>query len=112
VLRDVELALDASVPTKTHILDLLHRLIGSNPDRSPKDLSTKRFGFGNCAESKRRSLCHPQTGRGEAQLRHDPAKASIVIMLRSLKLHGLAHAVDDLVAKGAPAPEAATLLVS
>ncbi|WP_297767787.1 IS21-like element helper ATPase IstB [uncultured Roseovarius sp.] len=41
-------------------------------------------------------------------MRHDPAGASIVIMLRSLKLHGMAHAVDDLVAQGAPAFEAAT----
>ncbi|MBT8460542.1 MAG: ATP-binding protein, partial [Boseongicola sp.] len=33
-------------------------------------------------------------------MRHDPAGASIVIMLRSLKLHGMAHAVDDLVTQG------------
>lgn len=39
-------------------------------------------------------------------MRHDPAGASIIIMLRSLKLHGMAHAVDDLVAQGAPAFEA------
>jgi len=32
-------------------------------------------------------------------MRHDPAGASIVIMLRSLKLYGMAHAVDDLVAR-------------
>ena len=30
-------------------------------------------------------------------MRHDPAGASIVIMLRSLKLHGMAQAVNDLV---------------
>ena len=41
-------------------------------------------------------------------MRHDPAGASIVIMLRSLKLHGMAQAVDDLVAQGAPAFEAVT----
>jgi len=45
-------------------------------------------------------------------MRHDPAGASIVIMLRSLKLHGMAHAVDDLVAQGAPAFEAATPMLS
>ena len=33
-------------------------------------------------------------------------------MLRSLKLHGMAHAVDDLVAQGAPAFEAATPMLS
>lgn len=45
-------------------------------------------------------------------MRHDPAGASIVIMLRSLKLHGMAHAVDDLVAQGVPAFEAATPMLS
>ena len=48
----------------------------------------------------------------ESAMRHDPAGASIVIMLRSLKLHGMAHAVDDLVAQGAPAFEAATPMLS
>ena len=45
-------------------------------------------------------------------MRHDPAGASIVIMLRSLKLHGMAQAVDDLVVQGAPAFEAATPILS
>jgi hypothetical protein len=45
-------------------------------------------------------------------MRHDPAGASIVIMLRSLKLHGMAHAVNDLVEQGAPAFEAAIPMLS
>ena len=45
-------------------------------------------------------------------MRHDPAGASIVIMLRSLKLYGMANAVEDLVAQGAPAFEAAIPLLS
>ena len=45
-------------------------------------------------------------------MRHDPAGASIVIMLRSLKLYGMANAVEDLAAQGAPAFEAATPLLS
>ena len=45
-------------------------------------------------------------------MRHNPAGASIVIMLRSLKLHSMAHAVDDLVAQGAPAFETATPILS
>lgn len=45
-------------------------------------------------------------------MRHDPAGASIVIMLRSLKLYGMAQAVEDLVAQGAPAFEAATPMLS
>ena len=45
-------------------------------------------------------------------MRHDPAGASIVIMLRSLKLYGMANAVEDLVAQGGPAFEAATPMLS
>ncbi|MFI8619228.1 IS21-like element helper ATPase IstB [Acidovorax sp. NPDC077693] len=40
-------------------------------------------------------------------MRHDPAIASIVIMLRELKMHGMAHAVNELAEQGAPAFEAA-----
>ena len=29
-------------------------------------------------------------------MRHDPASAAIVIMLRSLKMYGMAQAVEDL----------------
>jgi DNA replication protein DnaC len=45
-------------------------------------------------------------------MRHNPAGASIVIMLRSLKLYGMAQAVDDLMAQGAPAFEAAIPMLS
>ena len=40
-------------------------------------------------------------------MRHDPAAGTIVIMLRSLKLYGMAQAVTDLIEQGAPAFEAA-----
>ena len=30
-------------------------------------------------------------------MRHDPASGAIVIMLRSLKMHGMAPAVTDLI---------------
>lgn len=36
VLRTVELALEAGVPTKTHILNLLHRLIDRKPTEHPE----------------------------------------------------------------------------
>ncbi|WP_299867217.1 IS21 family transposase [uncultured Roseobacter sp.] len=36
VLRSVELALEAGVPTKTHILNLLHRLIDRKPTEHPE----------------------------------------------------------------------------
>jgi hypothetical protein len=41
----------------------------------------------------------------EAAVRHDPAAGAIVIMLRSLKMHGMARAVTDLIGQGAPAFE-------
>jgi len=45
-------------------------------------------------------------------MRHDPASAAIVIMLRSLKLHGMAQAVTDLAEQGAPAFETAVPTLS
>lgn len=35
VLCDVELALEAGVPTKTHVLNLLHRLLDGTPTDQP-----------------------------------------------------------------------------
>jgi DNA replication protein DnaC len=40
-------------------------------------------------------------------MRHDPAVAALVIMLRQLKMHGMAQAVGELAEQGAPAFEAA-----
>ena len=40
-------------------------------------------------------------------MRHDPASAALVVMLRGLKMFGMAQAVGDLVEQGAPAFEAA-----
>ena len=45
-------------------------------------------------------------------MRHDPASGAIVVMLRSLKMHGMAQAVTDLMAQGAPAFEAAVPILS
>ena len=45
-------------------------------------------------------------------MRHDPASGAIVIMLRSLKMHGMAQAVTDLIEQGAPAFEAAVPILS
>ena len=45
-------------------------------------------------------------------MRHDPAASSIVIMLRSLKMYGMAQVVTDLVEQGAPAFEAAMPILS
>lgn len=40
-------------------------------------------------------------------MRHDPASAALVVMLRGLKMFGMAQAVTELVEQGAPAFEAA-----
>ena len=45
-------------------------------------------------------------------MRHDPASGALVIMLRSLKMHGMAQAVDELAQQGAPAFEAAIPVLS
>ena len=45
-------------------------------------------------------------------MRHDPASGAIVIMLRSLKMYGMAQAVTDLIEQGAPAFSAAVPMVS
>ena len=45
-------------------------------------------------------------------MRHDPASGAIIIMLRSLKMYGLAQAVTDLMEQGAPAFEAVVPVLS
>jgi len=45
-------------------------------------------------------------------MRHDPAAGALVIMLRSLKMQGMAQAVDELAQQGAPAFEAAIPMLS
>ncbi|HKV06501.1 MAG TPA: IS21-like element helper ATPase IstB [Thermoanaerobaculia bacterium] len=45
-------------------------------------------------------------------MRHDPASAAIVIMLRGLKTYGMAQAVEDLIEQGSPAFEAAVPILS
>src|SRR3974390_1786648 len=45
-------------------------------------------------------------------MRHDPASGAIVVMLRSLKMYGLAQAASDLIEQGAPAFTAAVPILS
>jgi DNA replication protein DnaC len=111
VLTAVELALEAGAPTKTHILNVLHRLIDGKPidppavkpphaltltpNRRPTSNATTR-----CAKPGRRAM------------RHNPAAGALVIMLRSLKMHGMAQAVGELTEQGSPAFEAALPILS
>lgn len=45
-------------------------------------------------------------------MRHDPASAAVVIMLRALKMFGMAQAVSDLMEQASPAFEAAVPILS
>src|SRR6056297_2384019 len=68
-----------------------------------------------CGVSQRRMSnammdCGP--GPPEAVMRHDPASGAIIIMLRSLKMHGMAQAVTDLMEQGAPAFDAAVPMLA
>ena len=45
-------------------------------------------------------------------MRHDPAAAAVTIMLRSLKMHGMAQAAAELAEQGAPAFQGAIPILS
>ena len=45
-------------------------------------------------------------------MRHDPASGDIIIMLRSVKMHGVTQAVTDLMEQGAPAFDAAVPILA
>ena len=45
-------------------------------------------------------------------MRHDPASAAVVVMLRGLKMYGMAQAVGELIEQGAPAFEASAPVLS
>ena len=45
-------------------------------------------------------------------MRHDPASAAVVVMLRGLKMYGMADAVSDLIEQGAPAFQASVPILS
>ena len=84
VLAAVELALEAGAPTKTHILNLLHRLVDGKPIDAPPvkppdalTLTTDRWPTSSAS-----TLC---AMLGRRAMRHNPAAGAIVIMLRSLK---------------------------
>ena len=49
---------------------------------------------------------------GRCVMRHDPASAAVEVMLRSLKMYGMAQAVGELIEQGAPAFDAAVPILS
>src|SRR6516165_9783862 len=50
--------------------------------------------------------------RGRPAMRQDPAGAAIIVMLRGLKMFGMAQAVGDLMEQGAPAFNSAVPMLS
>ena len=58
------------------------------------------------------SVMTPSALPRRCAMRHDPASAAVVIMLRGLKMHGMAQAVGELMEQGAPAFEAAMPILS
>ena len=59
-----------------------------------------------------RAMTACAAGNRGCAMRHDPASAAIVIMMRSLKMYGMAQAVEDLIEQGSPAFEAAVPILS
>src|ERR1700691_1720413 len=53
------------------------------------------------------SAMTPCAKSGRRAMRHNPAAGAISIMLRSLKMHGMAQAIGELTEQGSPAFEAA-----
>src|SRR6202042_1689955 len=49
---------------------------------------------------------------GRRAMRHNPVAGAVVIMLRTLKMHGMAQAVGELTEQGSPAFEAAVPILS
>ena len=45
-------------------------------------------------------------------MRHNPASGAVIVMLRSLKMQGMAQAVDEQAEQGSPAFEAAVPILS
>ena len=110
VLCAVELALEAGVATKTHVLNVLHRLIdGKAPPASPID-APRRCAW-HRSHSPMSGAMMPFAMEG-CVMRHDPASAAVVVMLKALKMYGMAQAVGDLIEQGAPAFDAAVPILS
>ena len=118
VLTAGELALAEGVATRTHVLNVVStgwstaRSLAGRPSipRRPWPCAVSQRPMSNAT-----TACAPPL-QG-AVMRHDPASGAIVIMLRSLKMHGIrssgrAQAVTDLIEQGAPAFDAAVPILS
>lgn len=120
VLTAVELALEAGVASKTHVLDVLHWLLDGKP-MAPAPVTAPQALC--LATEPQANVLRYDSLRGRAtgvdpiiiqEVRHAPrpASAAIVIVLRERKMHGMANAVDELTEQGSPAFEAAQPMLS
>ena len=66
VLAAVELALEAGAPTKTHILNLLHRLVDGKPTDTPPIKAPQALTLDHRTASQRRALRRPAQSPGGA----------------------------------------------
>ena len=82
VLAAVELALEAGAPTKTHILNLLHRLVDGNPIDPPAVKPPRPDAHRRTASQRRaiRRLC----AKWRRAMRHNPAAGAVVIRARAV----------------------------
>jgi hypothetical protein len=108
VLVTVEMALQAGISTKTHIiLNLLHWLTDGAASQVPS------IEVPQALSPKPTSPATTACARGwGAAMRHDPAAAAITIMLHSLKMHGMAQAAAKLAEQSAPAFQNAIPILS
>jgi hypothetical protein len=118
VLTAVELALEAGVASKTHVLNVLHRLLDGKPVAPAPVTAPQALRLANEPQA---NVLRYDSLRGRVtaadpiiiqEVRHDPASAAIVILLRELKMHGMAHAVAQFAQQGALAFEAAQPMLS
>jgi IstB-like ATP binding protein len=106
VLAAVELALEAGAPTKTHILNLLHRLVDGNPIDPPavKPPSALTLAAEPLANVERYDAS-AQSGGAPCVI--IPPLAPLSSGLAQSQMHGMAQAVGELTGQGSPAFEAA-----
>ena len=89
------LALEAGASTRTHILNLLHRMVDGRPTDTP---TTKAPQALTLTTEPRADVERYHALRKVREGRHasDPVTGAIIIMLRSLKMRGMAQAVGEL----------------
>jgi hypothetical protein len=87
----VELALEAGVQTKTHVLNLACTGWSTNaPQARPKSPRQRAWRLSRSQRRMSSAMTACAAGSRGCAVRHDPASAAIVIMMRSLKVYGMA----------------------